>query len=164
MQAQPSGATEVADAVARYADRGFIRQVRRLPGAEEAYALRWYYGREFKLVVGRGASTLRIDNVLPGAAQEPAMLQAYNRFVAELSSTTRPEHRRIGSATAMITCHLRGQDASLEIAARNGDYVAALRHLILAVQEVFTAFLPDGPYYEYQLAAFDLDPDAYGRA
>jgi hypothetical protein len=87
------------------------------------------------------------------------MYQDLRQFIASRHTDEVPEHRRVDPAKAEMKCAIRNGDVSLTITSKDRDYEYATRKLINVVQEVYLGFLTDGPYYEYQIETFDLDPD-----
>lgn len=111
----------------------------------------------FELTLDTRRSTLSMPAVLPGAGVE--MVEDLRRFAESRQSNELPEHRRIDTAKAVVTCSHRGGNAGIEVKVRDGDYEYAVRKLIALVHEVYMVFLYDGRYYEYLVETFDLDPD-----
>jgi hypothetical protein len=77
-------------------------------------------------------------------------------FVRSRHDEDLPEHRRIDRSRARATCANRSGNVSVTLRFK-GDSEYAVRRFVDLVQEIYLSFLPD--YFEYQVEAFDLDPD-----
>lgn len=161
----PRAATgpQVADTVGaileNYASRGVFRGFARGPttAAKASFKVLWHHARFYDLVLEPAKKSLRMPQVLPGVP--PDMYKALREFLAERSSESWPEHRRIDPRKAALAAQVRGGHLSLSITALDGDFDYATRKLIHTVHEIFLEFLADGRYYEYLIETFDLDPD-----
>jgi len=85
------------------------------------------------------------------------MYRKLQDFLASRSSKKVPAHRRIDPKKAEVRCTNRRGNVSLTLRVLTGDYEYGARKLIHLVHEIFLEFL--GEYFEYQVEAFDLDPD-----
>lgn len=144
----------VAAVLENYASRGVFRGFSR---KSNAFKMIWHRDRPFDLTVDAGRGTIRIPVVLPSVPKE--MYQDLREFIASRHTEEVPEHRRVDLDKAELKCATRNGDVSLTITAKDRDFEYAARKLINIVQEVYLGFLTDGPYYEYQIETFDLDPD-----
>jgi len=138
-----------------YADRAVFRGFS--PGRKNSYKLLWHRDRFFELHVNPRTRTLRFPTVLPQV--EAAMYRDFQQFVASRTSSDVPEHRRIDTNKLRVRCGNRAGNVSLTATVLDEDYEYATRKLIHLVHETYVAFLMDGPYYEYMVEVFDLDPD-----
>jgi len=87
------------------------------------------------------------------------MYREFKQFIASRQSKDVPEHRRIDPRRVNIRISNRAGNIGLTFTVRNNDYEYATRKLINLVQEIYLGFLYDGPYYDYMVETFHLDPD-----
>jgi hypothetical protein len=149
----------VGEILEDYARRGVFRGFSRGPAAKRkaAYKLLWHRDRLFDLILDETRRTLRFPLVLPDVP--PDMYRELRRFVEARQTDEYPAHRRIDPARARIRCSNRAGQVAIAIETLDGDYAYAVRKLIHLVHEIYLAFLIDGPYFEYMVEAFGLDPD-----
>ncbi len=121
------------------------------------FKITWHRDRRFDLVVDTRKGTLGFPLVLPKVPRRSAMYRELLRFVESRSSKKFPPHRRIDPRKAEVRCVNRGGNVSLTMHAKAGAYEYGARKLIHLVHEIYLEFL--GEYFEYQVEAFDLDPD-----
>ena len=140
-----------------YADRGVFRGFSPGPvhDGRSAFRLLWHRNREFTVTVDTHRGVIRCPLVLP---QVPAHLYAQLKdFVRSRQTDEVPAHRRIDPARAGAATGMRGGNVSVSLTVRDADYGYATRKFVNLIHEIFLVFLPD--HFEYQVAAFDLDPD-----
>ena len=144
-----------------YAEKALYREFSPGPARNGVipFAMVWHFDKRFDLLFDPGKKTLRFPRLLP--AVPPEMYGAFKSFVENLQSTELPEHRRIIPAKARLRCNIRGGVVSLTLTVKDKDFEYATRKLIHAVHEIFLGFLRDGPYFDYLVEHFDLDPDRY---
>ncbi len=144
-----------------YADRAVFRGFSRGPvrRGKTSFKILWHRDRFFDLILDESKGTLHFPLVLPAVPPRSAMYREFKRFLESRSTQDVPEHRRIDSKKALVRCTNRGGDISVTLKVLGGDYEYGARKLIHLVHEVFLVFLVDGGYFEYQVEAFDLDPD-----
>ena len=123
------------------------------------FKLEWHRNQTFELFVDPDKKRLTIPTVLPQVPARSEMYRAFKTFLDSRHSRDLPEHRRIDASKAVANCTNRLGTVGLTLTVTGGDYEYAARKLIGAVHETFLVFLIDGPYYEYQVETFDLDPD-----
>ncbi len=150
-------ATLLEDYAARGVFRGYSRAEDRRGKA--VFRILWHRNRLFEFIVDPAKATLHFPVVLPDVPADSSMYREFREFVESQHSETLPEHRRIDPTKARVRCGNRGGDVSLTLQVVGNDYQYGVRKLIHLVHEIYMAFLMDGPYFEYMVEAFDLDPD-----
>lgn len=157
-----SGSIElVAQSLEGYASRGVFRGFSRGPATKvkAAFKMLWHRDRFFELFLDLGKKTMHFPVVLPEVPPKSSMYLAYQEFVASRHSKELPAHRRIDTSKASVRCSNRGGNVGLTLTVVDGDFEYGARKLINLVHETFLVSLTDGPYYEYMVEVFDLDPD-----
>jgi hypothetical protein len=144
-----------------YAQRGVFRGFSRGPGSNRKapFRLLWHRDRLFELILDLDRQTLRFPLVLPHVDPKSTMYQKFKEFLKSRQSEAMPEHRRIDTRKARVRSLNRSGNVSLTMQVKDGDYEYGARKLIHLVHEIFLVFLVDGPYYEYMVESFGLDPD-----
>jgi hypothetical protein len=134
--------------------RGFSRGVIR--GGTSEFTLVWHRGRTFRVTVDTRAGVVRCPQILPMVRPGSEMYRNLKAFVKSRQGEELPAHRRIDPARVHLTCANRNGNVSVTLRFK-GEPEYAVRCFVDLVQEIFLVFLPD--YFEYQVEAFDLDPD-----
>ena len=116
----------------------------------------WHRDRFFDIVLDNKTKTITMPLVLPEV--EPAMFKDFKNWIESRHSKDLVEHRRIDKRLATLTTARKNGNVSLTITAKK-DLEYATRKLIHTVHEIFLSFLTDGPYFDYMVEKFDLDPD-----
>lgn len=147
----------VAAILQGYADRAVFRGFSRGPvrGGRTVFKITWHRDRLFELILDTRKRTLHFPHLLPEVP--PAMYQEFRRYLESRSSKTVPAHRRIDPKRATVRCANRRGNVSLTLQVLTGDYAYGTRKFIHLVHEIYLQFL--GEYFDYQVEAFDLDPD-----
>lgn len=126
-------------------------------GGRAVFKITWHRDRLFKLILDTSKGTLAFPLVLPKVPPRSTMYREFQRFLESRLSKRVPAHRRIDPKRAVVRCANRGGNVSLTLKVLTGNYEYGARKLIHLVHEIFLEFL--GEYFEYQVEAFDLDPD-----
>jgi hypothetical protein len=147
------------DILQEYADRGVFRGFSRGPvrDGKSEFTLVWHRARTFEVTVDTRGRVVRCPVVLPMVESGSEIYRNLKAFVKSRQAADLPEHRRIDPAKVRIACLNRKGNVSVALRFE-GDPEYAVRKFVDLVQEIFLVFLPD--YFEYQVEAFDLDPDA----
>jgi hypothetical protein len=116
----------------------------------------WHRGRTFEVTVDTRMGVVRCPLVLPKVRSGSEMYARLKAFLKSRQDAELPEHRRIDPAKARVSCANRSGNVSMTLRFK-GDPEYAVRRFVDLVQEIYLSFLPD--YFEYQVEAFDLDPD-----
>ncbi len=150
----------VAEILEGYANRAVFRGFSRGPqtAGKATFKVLWHRDRFFDIVFDRKARTITMPLVLPEV--DPAMFKDFQKWILTRHSKELVEHRRIDTRLATLTTARKSGNVSLTITGKaSKDLEYATRRLIHTVHEVFLSFLTDGPYFEYMVEKFDLDPD-----
>ena len=119
----------------------------------------WHRDQFFNLNLDARKKTLRFPAVLPNVPAGSSMYREFKQFIASRQSNDVPEHRRVDPRRVSIRISNRAGNIGLTFSVRNNDYEYATRKLINLVHEIYLVFLYDGPYYDYMVETFNLDPD-----
>ena len=155
----------VADILENYATRGvfrgFSREFSQGPArkGQATFKMMWHHDRYFELVLDVPKHTLRCPAVLPSVPRDSSMHREFKEFLEYNQSEERPPHRRIDPAKVGIRSGNRAGNVSLTFTVKDGDYEYGARKTIHLMDEIFKIFLQDGPYYEYLVENFGVDPD-----
>ncbi len=152
---------QVAGILQGYANRGVFRGFSQGPVRKGTarFKLLWHRDRFFDLSLDVPRRVLRFAVVLPDVPAGSSMYAEFKAFIASRHHEDLPAHRRVDANKARVRCANRGGNVTLTLAVVDGDYEYGTRKLIQVVHEVYMAFLIDGPYLEYMVEAFQLDPD-----
>lgn len=145
-----------------YSKRGIFRSfsaAESTPGKVRA-KLQWHYDRKYEITADADRSLLRISSLLPQVPANSPMFQAFKTFVEDFGSAATVPHRRLDPMKARIKAENIKGNATFLIKVMDGDYAYAAQKLTNIAHEVFLAFLPDGPYWEYRIDVLGLDPDS----
>ena len=121
----------------------------------------WHRDRPFTLTVDTRRGVIHCPLVLPRVPAGSAMYRELRAFLKACQNADRPDHRRIDNRKARVTCANRGGDVSLTMTMTmtigDANYEYGIRKFIHLIQEIYLVFLTE--HFEYQVEAFDLDPD-----
>ena len=147
--------------LAEYAERGVFRGFSRgeVRGEQATFRIVWHRDRVFDLALDCKSGALRFAEILPDVPADSAMYRELKEFVRLQRSSARPEHRRIDSDKAQVRLYNRQGSVSLVLKVKDSDYQYGVRKCIHLVHEIFMSFLVDGPYLEYLVETFGVDPD-----
>lgn len=154
---------KVTSVLEGYAAKGVFRGFSAGPAnkGKAVYKMLWHYDRRFELIVDTRRKTMRFPVVLPGVAADSAMYRELKEFLKSRHSQELPEHRRIDSAKARLSCSNRNAKVAVALTVRDGDFEYGARKIVHTVHEIFMVFLADGPYYDYLVEQLGLDQDRY---
>jgi hypothetical protein len=138
--------------------RGFTREL--TDRGKATFKIVWRHDRVFDLILDPQTGTLRFPYLLPNVPADSTMYGEFKAFVQWRHAKTSPAHRGIDRMKARVHCRNRAGHVSLALTVKDGDYEYATRKLIHLVQEIFLVFLADGPYRDYVVEMFNLDPDS----
>lgn len=117
----------------------------------------WFRNRPYDVTVDTRRGVVRCPLVLPQVPADSEMYRKLKAFVKSRQGEEVPPHRRIEPGKARASCANRGGNVALSLTIRDGDYEYSLRKFVHLMQEIFLSFLSE--YFDYQVDAFDLDPD-----
>jgi len=154
---------EVTEILQTYADRGVFRgfSAGAASASKASFRMVWHHDRTFEMLFDSRRRTMRFPVVLPGVPAGSAMYREFREYLHSRQASDLPEHRRVDPARALLRCNNRDGAVSVAITSLDGDFEYTTRKLIHTVHEIFLGFLHDGPYYEYLVEQFGLDPDRY---
>jgi hypothetical protein len=113
----------------------------------------WFRNRTYEFTFGR--NTVSCPVVLPQL--DAALYRKLKAFLKSRQTDEVPAHRRIDPAKAKITSTNRAGNVSVTLTSKDADYDYAVRKFVNLINEIFQVFLHE--HFDYQVAAFDLDPD-----
>jgi hypothetical protein len=154
-------ARRIGDLLKDYASRGVFRNVGEVEsrGGKTTFTLLWHHDRVFRFVLDVPGRTVSFPALLPGVPARSSMAKELKTFLSRFATSEVPAHRRIDAARCRLQIAVRGRNASLALAVKDGDFEFAARRLVHLAQEVFMVFLMDGPYFDYRVEQLGLDPD-----
>ena len=135
--------------------RGFSKQ--RIHDGVAAFKLLWHRNRVFDLIIDTKKKTVMIPVVLPCVPDN--IYADFKAFVQSHHAASLPDHRRIEKDKARLRCAKHGNNVSVAMTVREGDYEYALQRLIHLIHETFVIFLLDGRYHDYLVEQLGEDPD-----
>jgi len=115
----------------------------------------WFRNRSYEFVVDAKKGAISCPLVLPQVDEE--LYAKLKAFLKSRQNDEVPSHRRIEPAKAKITSRNKGGNVSVTLASKDGDLEYLVRRFVNLINEVFQVFLHE--HFDYQVAAFDLDPD-----
>lgn len=150
----------VGDILQEYAERGVFRSFsRRETKKLGRYQLLWHQDQLFELTFDPARRALRVACVLPQLPAQSAMYRDFKAWLAARRDPALPEHRRCDRAKVTLKPYNRGGNVALTLTCDDGDIDYAVRALVALVNEIYQDFLPNGPYFDWQVETFNLDPD-----
>ena len=154
---------KVTNVLEGYAAKGVFRGFSAGPmnNDKAVYKMQWHHDRRFELMVDVPRKTMRFPAVLPGVPADSSMYRELKEFLKSRHSEELPEHRRIESAKARVSCSNRNGKVAVTLTVRDGDFEYGARKIVHTVHEIFMVFLADGPYYDYLVEQLGLDQDKY---
>jgi hypothetical protein len=151
----------VAGILENYANKAVFRGFHPGPAnkGRADFRMMWHHDKVFELVVDFNKHTLRFPALLPNIPADSEMYKEFKTYLASRQSAELVPHRRIDPAKAVVRASNRNGEVSVTLTIQDGDYDYGTRRIIHLIDETFKVFLRDGPYYEYLVEVFDLDPD-----
>jgi hypothetical protein len=145
-----------------YAKRRVFRGFTQEPAGrgKAAFKIVWHRDRVFELILDPRTGTLQFPLLLPNMPADSAMYREFKAFIQSHYAKTALAHRGIDRKKARVHCRSRAGNVALALTVKDGDYEYGARKLIHLVQEIFLVFLADGPYRDYVVEMFNLDPDS----
>lgn len=115
----------------------------------------WFRNRTYTFAVDTRKGTIACPALLPNV--DAALYAKLKAFLKSRQSEEMPAHRRIDPARAKITSSNRGGNVAIALRGIDSDLEYAVRKFVHLINEVFQVFLHE--HFDYQVEAFDLDPD-----
>ena len=138
--------------------RGSTRE--RARQGKAAFKIMWHRDRVFDLILDPRTGTLRFPHLLPNMPANSKMYSELKLFIRARQEQTFLAHRGIDAKKARVHCRNRAGNVMVTLKVIDADYEYGTRKLIHLVQEILQAFLADGPYRDYVVEMFNLDPDS----
>ena len=156
-----SAPQQVGDLLQEYAERGvfqgFSRQ--RQTRQQGEFRVRWHRDQVFQWVYDGRRRSLRVASVLPAVPPGSAMYRDFRRWLKARRDPALPAHRRYDPARLALRTYNRGGDVALTVRMLDDDLDHGVRRAVSLVNEVYLDFINRGPYFDWLLETFDLDPD-----
>jgi len=151
----------VRQVLQHYASRGTFRSFAEgLPrGRSISFRFTWFRDMPFTVTFGPGSRRLVFQDLLPGVAPRSAMDRDLRQFLRERHSRSVPEHRRIDARKVEVRVANRAGAMSLFCTVKGDNTDYAVRKAVNVVHEIFTDFLSDGRYAQYQIDHLRLNPE-----
>lgn len=152
---------QVGEVLESYAQRGMFRAFSRQHEGRSrgAYRLLWHRQQVFDWQWQGRERRLRVHAVLPNVPARSPMDKAFRQWLALRADPALPAHRRCDPDKMTIKAYNRDANLSLSIAVLDDDIDYAVRRSVALVNEIYLDFLANGPYFDWQVETFDLDPD-----
>ena len=159
--ARSSAIAEVSRLMEDYSNRAVFRGLmhRSIRTGIVSFGMTWHGGLAFKLILNTRARTLTVPVVLPDVPSDSTLYHDFKTFVESHHDRNLPKHRRIDKAKAVVKTSKRGQNISLTMTVKDGDYAYGTQRLVHLIHETFVLFLANGIYLEYRIARLGFNPD-----
>jgi len=151
----------VRHSLEHYATLGTFRSFAEAAPRGRAVVFRFTWFRDLAFTVTFVADSRRLvfHDLLPGVPSRSAMDKDLREFLQGQHSRELPEHRRIDRRKLAVQMLNRGGAVSL-VCTLKGDHAAyGVRKAVNIVHEIFTIFLSDGRYAQYQVDHLRLNPE-----
>ncbi len=150
----------VHDSLEEYGKRGLFNGIRGIyVNGNPEYHINWHYHREIILRLIDN-DRLIVENILPNIHHYRNMENNFRKFVDKFSSADMVAHRRIDREKLSIAVKDNGENTGIECRVIDEDIRYAISSILDVVHSIFLEFIPDGPYYEYQVQELGLDQDS----
>lgn len=161
MNATLSDFDAVARLLAEYAERRVFQGFSRGPASRSKarFQIAWHRGRVFELTLDVTSNTLRLPELLTGVPADSTMYRELKAFIRSRQADDLPEHRRLDTSRLQARTYCRCGSILLVMKSLDGDNEYAARKLVHLVNEIYLTFLSEGPYLDYMIETFNLDPD-----
>ena len=137
--------------------RSFAETDRR--GRATVFRFVWFRDLTFTVTFLPDARRLVFQDLLPGVPARSAMDRELRSFLTDRHARDLPEHRRIEARKLDVRALNRGGSVSLVCTIKGGHAVYGVRKAVNLVHEIFTIFLSDGRYAQYQVEHLRLNPE-----
>lgn len=151
----------VRHSLEHYANLGTFRSFAEAAprGRVSVFRFTWFRDLTFTVTFVPASRRLVFQDLFPGVPPRSAMDKDLRGFLHEQHSRARPEHRRIDRRKLHVEILNRGGVVSL-VCTLKGDHAAyGVRKAVNIVHEIFTIFLSDGRYAQYQVDHLRLNPE-----
>lgn len=143
-----------------YGRRGLFNGIHRLDvdGIPEYY-INWHYRREITLRYVASDGVIA-ENILSNIHHQSEMENSLWKFIDKFSSLEMVAHRRVDSSRITVGVKNDSGNIGIKCRSRDGDVRYAVSSLLDIIHSIFLEFIPDGPYYEYQVNELGLNQDS----
>lgn len=152
---------QVGDLLQEYAERGvfqgFSRQ--RQTRQQGEFRVRWHRDQVFQWGYDRRRRSIRVASVLPAVPSGSAMYRDFRRWLKARQDPALPAHRRYDPARLALRTYNRGGDVAVTVRMLDDDLDHGVGRAVSLVNEIYLDFINRGPYFDWLLETFDLDPD-----
>lgn len=152
----------VGELLQDYAARGVFRAFSDTAAGGRSrceYRSLWHRDQVFRWQFDAVRQTLRLPCVLPAVPGGSAMYREFRAWLRQRQSAGLPDHRRCDPARLTLKTYNRGGRVALTAHILDGDLEYAVTRLVALVNEIYLDFIAGGPYLDWQIETFDLDPD-----
>ena len=152
---------QVGDLLQEYAERGVFRGFSRQRQTRQQgeFRVRWHRDQVFQWTYDRPRRRLRVAGVLPAVPAGSAMYRDFRAWLKSRQDPAVPAHRRYDPARLALRPYNRGGDVALTVRMLDDDLDHGVRRTVSLVNEIYLDFINRGPYFDWLLETFDLDPD-----
>jgi hypothetical protein len=149
----------ISEALRQYADRGVFRGFRETAarGGVADYHFTWLTRRLMHARSDPRRGTLSFPALFPQAAASPAMAAELKALVAERSTRSIPDHKRVDARRARLTATITKGDFSLAIAIRGANHEYAVKRSLNLINDLFVMLRERHP--EYLIEHFGLSSE-----
>lgn len=149
-----------------YASRGAFRAFAPVPVTGSGpwrgtWSARWHHDRTVEFVADGRKRTITLKHILTDVQRQSPLDGNLRTFVANLTGSKTPRHRRLGESRKAVRVTNRRGDVSIALKADEGiDGQTLTDRAVNLGHQIYTVFLREGGYDAYLLESLDLDLDA----
>jgi hypothetical protein len=144
----PSAHEEIAAALREYADRGVFRGFRETAARGRVdYHFTWLTRRLMHARSDPAHGSLAFPALLPHVAESPALVRELKAIVAERSTRSVPDHKRIDARRARLSASISKGDFSLAVAIRGANHEYAVKRSLNLINDLFVMLRERHPEY-----------------
>ena len=151
----------VGDLLQEYAERGVFRGFSRQRQTRQKgeFRVRWHRDQVFQWDYDRRRRSIRVASVLPAVPSGSAMDREFRQWLRARQDPALPAHRRYDPARLALRAYNRGGEVGLTVRKMGEGLGQGVRRTVSLVNEIYLDFINRGPYFDWLLETFDLDPD-----
>ncbi len=135
-----------------YADRGVFRGFSEVRPGQFSFV--WLFRSQMELSVDTAKQVLKFRRLLPAVPAGSTMYSELKSFIEQQRDRELPEHRRIDSRRAEVSCSNRGGFVSISLKVKNNHYAYGVNRIVNLVHELFLHLRDAHP--EYLMENFDV--------
>jgi len=147
----------VKKVLASYAERGVFRSFSQVAGekGKPEFRFYWLWNLPFHVIFDPERRSLSFRKLLPGITRGSRLETELRAFIEGLSSSDRPEHRRIDPTRLAVRYSNQRGTVALTFRMLGSDCEYGVRRAVNAVNEIFLEFL-NARFPEYMVGMFKL--------